>query len=117
MLLLQARSCSLATGPLVDRRRSGRRLEGDRDLELEFEESGTRALGSLSAHGGVNGIGRAHGGERGVGLVRGKKGMAFDGGERERERARGGTGSVFGFRVHKKLGIAVLGSGLTGEAV
>ena len=60
----------------------------------------------------VRDIGRADGGERGMGFVGGKKVMAVDGGELERERARGGTSSVRTIRVQKKLGIALLGRGV-----
>ena len=47
-----------------------------------------------------------------MGFVGGTKGVAFAGGERERERAQGGRGSVPSARVQKKLGIAFVGSGI-----
>ena len=45
-----------------------------------------------------------------MGLVRGEEGMAFDGGVRARERARGGTITIFNFLVQKKASAALLGS-------
>ena len=88
-----------------------RRFLGERDLELEGEESETQAFDSLSlAVGEAPGVARVLGGERRTGFVSGQKGMAFDDGALDRERARGEEGCVSSFLVQKKSGIALAGS-------
>ena len=86
---------SLARKPLVVRQRLSRRFLGERDRELEDEESETRALGALSLTAGeAPGVARVFGGERRTGFVSGQTGMAFNDGVLDRERARGAQSCV-----------------------
>ena len=86
-----------------------RRSLGDRDLELEVEESETRALGYLSMTAGeTSWVARVFGGERRMGFVSGQTGMAFDDGVPDRERARGAKSCVSRFLDQKKSGNALL---------